>query len=397
MDAVTASLGAYLPESIHFLIGPAIALLVIIVGYFISKILAGFVAGGINKTGLGRKAKTTGGNIGKSISKAFFWVLWLIFILIGLSQFPLMSEALEPIQGMLTGVWGYLPQLAVGAIVLVVGTGLAKVVKEAASSTLEAAQVDNLASRFGFAGADDTPSNGIARGIGGLLSAIVLIFSGITAIGIWDIPGISGPVSEMLQTVLNYIPNVITAALALAIAVFIGRFVSNLIQNTLPALGVDNSLKALGSLDGTSASNVVPSKVIANVSFIGIVLMGLTAAMSALNIPALTDVFETLLAVGGRVVLGAIIIGAGLFIANFISKIVTETSGELAGKIIKYTSILIFTFMGLRSMELGEEIIDTAFSYGLGAAAFAAGVGGALAFGLGGREWAGKKLAKWIK
>ena len=100
---------------------------------------------------------------------------------------------------------------------------------------------------------------------------------------------------------------------------------------------------------------------------------------------------------GGRVVLGAIIIGAGLFIASFISKIVTETAGDLAGKIIKYTAILIFTFMGLRSMELGEEIIDTAFSYGLGAAAFAAGVGGALAFGLGGRDWAGKKLGKWFK
>lgn len=398
MESVTASLGQFLPTSLHFLIGPAVALIVIIVGYIISKILANIVAGMINRTGLGRQAKTTGGNIGKSISKAFFWVLWLVFILIGLSQFPLVNDALEPIKGMLNGVYEYLPQLAVGAIVLAVGTGISKVVKEAATSTLEVAQVDNLAAKFGIAGADEASSStGIARGIGGLLSAVVMIIFGITAIGIWDIPGVSEPVSDMLTTVLNYIPNVAIAALALAIAVFIGKFVSGLIQSTLPALGVDNSLKTLGSLDGTSASNVVPSKVIANVSFIGIILMGLTAAMSALNIPALTEVFETLLSVGGRVVLGAVIIGAGLFIANFISKIVTETSGDLAGKIIKYTAILIFTFMGLRSMELGEEIIDTAFSYGLGAAAFAAGVGGALAFGLGGREWAGKKLSKWIK
>jgi len=59
--------------------------------------------------------------------------------------------------------------------------------------------------------------------------------------------------------------------------------------------------------------------------------------MKALGIPELTNVFNTLLEVGGRVVLGAIIIGAGLFIV-------------------------------------------------------AAGVGGAIAFGLGGRTWAGKKL-----
>ena len=48
-------------------------------------------------------------------------------------------------------------------------------------------------------------------------------------------------------------------------------------------------------------------------------------------------------------------------------------------------------------MQLGEGIVDTAFSYGLGAAAFAGGVGGALAFGLGGREWAGRKLKEWMK
>jgi len=396
MDSVTASLGKFLPESLHFLIGPAIALIVIFVGYIISKILASVVAKIINRTGLGRKAQTTGGNIGKSISKAVFWVVWLIFILMGLSQFPLVSEALEPIKGMLNSVYDYLPQLVVGAVVLAIGAMMAKVVKEALTSTLEAARVDSLASRFGFAGADEAPTNNIAKSLGGLASAIVMIFFGITAIGIWDIPGVTEPVSDMLSTVLDYIPSIIGAAVILAIAVFIARFVSNLAQSTLPALGVDSSLKSLGSLDG-STSNVVPSKVIANIAFIGIVLMGLTAAMKALGIPELTAIFNTLLEVGGRVVLGAIIIGAGLFIANFISKIVTQTAGDLAGNIIKYASILIFTFMGLRSMELGEEIVDTAFSYGLGAAAFAAGVGGAIAFGLGGREWAGKKLGKWFK
>ena len=223
-----------------------------------------------------------------------------------------------------------------------------------------------------------------------------MIFAGITAIGIWDIPGISGPVSELLNTILGYIPSIIGAAVILAIFVFIGRFVSNLAKNTLPALGVDSSLASIASIDG-SAPNFVPSNVIANVSFIGIALMGLTAAMKALGIPELTSVFNTLLEVGGRVVLGAVIIGAGLFIANFISKIVTQTSGDLAGKIVKYATMIIVTFMGLETMQLGEGIVDTAFSYGLGAAAFAGGVGGALAFGLGGREWAGRKLKEWMK
>jgi len=393
MDQLSQHLG-FLPT---WAVGPVIAAITIILGYFISKIAAALVAGGINRTGIGRKAKTTGGNIGKSLAKAIFWVLWLIFILMGLSQFPSLSNQLGFLNGMMENIFSYLPQLAIGGFVLGVGILLSKVVKEALTSTLEVAQVDNLVSRFGVGGVseDGVPSTSLSKSAGVLAAAIVTITAAATAIGIWDIPGVSGPVSELLNTILGYIPRIIGAAIILGIFVFIGRFVSNLAKSTLPALGVDSSLSSLASLDGQT-SNFVPSNVIANVGFIGVALMGLTAAMKALGIPELTNVFNTLLEIGGRVVLGAVIIGAGLFIANFVSRIVTQTSGELAGKIIKYATMIIVTFMGLETMQLGEGIVDTAFRYSVMAAAVAAGVGGAIAFGLGGREWAGKKLHSWL-
>ena len=393
MDQISQYLG-FLPA---WAVGPVIALLTIVIGYFISKIAAAIIAGGINRTGLGRKAKTTGGNIGKSLSKAVFWVLWLIFILMGLSQFPLLSNQLGFLNGMMENIFSYLPQLAIGGFVLAVGILLSRVVKEALTSTLEAAQVDKLVSRFGITGdaEDGTRSTSLSKSAGVLAAAVVTITAAATAIGIWDIPGVSGPVSELLETILGYIPRIIGAAIILAIFIFIGRFVSNLAKSTLPALGVDNSLKTVAALDGDNPS-FVPSNVIATVSFVGIALMGLTAAMKALGIPELTNVFNTLLEVGGRVVLGAVIIGAGLFIANFVSKIVTQTSGDLAGKIIKYATMLIVTFMGLETMQLGDAIVNTAFEYSLGAAAVAGGIGGAIAFGLGGREWAGKKLNEWL-
>jgi len=391
MDQLSQHL-SFLPA---WAVGPVIALLTIVVGYFISKIAAALVSGAINRTGIGKKAQTTGGNIGKSLSKAVFWVLWLVFILLGLGQFPMVSESLTPIKGMMSNIFDYLPQLVVGGVVLAVGIMLSKVVKEALSSTLEAAQVDRLASKFGMGGSEAASSSSLARSLGGLAAAIVTIIFAVTAIGIWDIPGVSEPVSNVLNTILGYIPRIIGAAIILAVFVFIGRFVSNLAKNTLPALGVDNSLNTVASLDG-DGPNFVPSNIIATVGFVGIVLMGLTAAMKALGIPELTNVFNTLLEVGGRVVLGAVIIGAGLFIANFVSKIVTQTSGDLAGKIIKYATMLIVTFMGLETMQLGEGIVDTAFRYSVMAAAVAAGVGGAIAFGLGGREWAGKKLQEWL-
>jgi hypothetical protein len=393
MDQLSQHLG-FLPA---WAVGPVIAAITIIVGYFISKILAAIVAGGINRTGIGQKAKVSGGNIGKALSKAVFWVLWLIFILLGLSQFPMISQELGFLNGMMDNIFGYLPQLVVGLVVFGIGLMLAKVVKNALTSTLEVAQVDSLASRVGMGATavDGTPSTSVARSLGGLAAAIVTIVFAVTAIGIWDIPGISEPVSSLLDTILSYIPRILGAAIILAVFVFIGRFVSNLAKSTLPALGVDRSLSSVTSLDD-GMSRVIPSNIIATVSFVGIVLMGLTAAMNTLGIPELTNVFNTLLEVGGRVVLGAVIIGAGLFIANFVSAIVTQTSGDLAGKIIKYATMIIVTFMGLETMQLGEGIVDTAFRYSVMAAAVAAGVGGAIAFGLGGREWAAKKLQEWM-
>lgn len=375
-------------------VGPVIAFLTIFIGYLISKVAAAIVSGAINRTGLGRKAKTTGGDIGKSLSKAVFWVLFLVFILMGLSRFPQLSEPLQGIKSMLNEIFQYIPRIVSAGFIFFIGWILAKIFREATSATLEAAQVDNIASRLGVDEAGS--SNNIAKTVGSVVFAFVLFLFGVTALGVLDIDSITGPLTGMLDQVVGFIPELLSASVVLGMAVMIGRFVSKLAQNTLPALGVDKTLGALGSLDGKASSNVVPSKIIGSLAFIGISLMGAIAAMNILGIEQLTNIFDQLLSLGGSITLGAVIIGAGLFIANIISRIVTQTSGELAGKIIKNVTILLVTFMGLNQMGIGQEIVDTAFKSFVWAAAFAAGVGGAIAFGLGGREWAKGKLGAWM-
>ncbi len=377
-------------------VGPVLALLTIIVGYIISKIAAAIVSSAINRTGLGRRAKTTGGNIGKSLSKAVFWVLWLVFILMGLSRFPQLAEPLEGIKGMLNDIFAYVPRIVSAGFIFFIGWILAKIFREATTSTLEAAQVDNIASRLGAEDASEASSNKIAKTIGGVVFAFVLFLFGVTALGVLDIDSITGPLTGMLDQVMGYIPQLISASVVFGLSIMIGRFVSNLAKSTLPAMGIDKALSTIGELDGESSSNVVPSKIISTIAFIGIALMGAVAAMNILGIEQLTTIFNQLLSLGGSITLGAIIIGAGLFIANMISGIVTQTSGATAGKVIKYVTMLLVTFMGLNQMGIGQEIVDTAFKYAIGAAAFAAGVGGALAFGLGGRDWAKSRLGSWF-
>lgn len=394
MDKVSNSLGQFLPDQLQFLTPFIVAAITVLVGWVIANIARGLVSGGINKTGIGKKARSTGGNIGKSVGKAVFWVIMLIVILMALGQFPQLKEPLEPLTGMMDNILGYGDNLLGAILLLVIGGVVAKVGKEATQSSLEAAQVDTLVAKAGLT--EETSGASLPKALGGLIAGLILLFFGVAAVEALGIETISAPVSSMLDTVLNYLPKIIIAGVILGIAVYIGKFVSNLAKNTLPALGIDNSLSSIADLDGSGSPSFVPSQLIGTIAFAGMVLIGLTAAMSALGVPELTNIFNSLLEIGGRVALGAVIIGAGLFIANFISGIVTQTSGDLAGRVIKYVTIILVAFMGLSQMGLGQEIVDTAFKYSLGAAAFAAGVGGALAFGLGGREWAAKKLKEWM-
>ena len=94
--------------------------------------------------------------------------------------------------------------------------------------------------------------------------------------------------------------------------------------------------------------------------------------------------------------LGVVIFGLGLFLANLAARAVGAAAGPQANllSIAARVAILLLTgAMALRQMGLANEIINLAFGLILGAAAIAF----AIAFGLGGRDAAGRQLEGWIK
>ena len=380
-----------LPESI----APyATALVIILVGLVIAWLISKFIAGAINRTGLGKKAKTTGGNIGKSLSKAAFWIIWLMFILSALSGFDALSgegKPLAALNGMMEKVFGFMPSLIGALLIGAIGYIISNVARITTTSTLEAVQVDRVVNRFNV-NDDAGSSNTIAKAIGTLVFGILLLLFATEVfkkLGMTDI-------TEMLTKITGYLPSVFGASVILAISVVIGRFVARLAEDILPSLGFDSSLRAIGGLDGeVDTARTAPSKIVGILAFVGVTLMGFIAAFKSLGIQELTDIFTTILEFGGQITVGAIIIGVGLLISGFVSRLATQAFGDTAGKIIKYVTMLLVTFMGLSQMGIGDEIVNTAFRSFVWAAAFAAGVGGALAFGLGGREWAKSKLNTW--
>jgi len=95
-----------------------------------------------------------------------------------------------------------------------------------------------------------------------------------------------------------------------------------------------------------------------------------------------------------QVVLGLVIFGIGLWLGNLAGKAIetgVSVNAKLLATVARVAIWVLAGTMALNQMGLGSEIVNLAFGLTLGGIAIAV----ALAFGLGGRELAGRELEKW--
>jgi hypothetical protein len=99
---------------------------------------------------------------------------------------------------------------------------------------------------------------------------------------------------------------------------------------------------------------------------------------------------------GGHILLGLVIFGFGLLLANWVAGVVRASDSPQAPLLslaARVTILLLAGAMALRQMELANDIVNLAFGLAIGAVAVAVG----LAFGLGGRDTAARLLNDWHK
>lgn len=374
--------------------GPKVlaAIVIMVVAYFIAKIVSGFIAKGIDSTGLGKKANANNepgeASLGKNLGKAFYWVVILIGLIQALTQLE-MTQIVDPLNHMMDDILGFLPRIAGAAIVFGVFMIVANVLRQASKSVLVFA--DPLPAKFGLAD-NDVNVSGITATV---LSAIITILGLIAALDILDIDAISIPATELLNDVMSAIPNILIAGLIMGLFVFIARFVSGLARKTLPGLGIDNAVSELGILKGAD-HGMTASGLIASAASFFIILLGLIQALSALQFEMLTYALNVVLDMGAKIAFGSVIIFAGVFLARMITGVMASAGSgatDAAAGVVKWVIIILSVILGVSRMGLdptgGEFILNVAEYFIMGGAAAAA-----IAFGWGGKEWAAAQLEK---
>ena len=325
---------------------------------------------------------SSGASVGESLGKIVSLLIWLFGLLIILRVLGL-GGVDAPIQTLLNSIMGFVPNLLGAAIIFFIGIVVARIVRDLVVTFLQTVDFDKWANRGGIDAV--TGNSAISKTIGTIVYVLIIIPVAILALEALNLESVSGPASDMLRMILEAIPNIIGAAIILGIGYLISKFVVQVITEILPGLGVDQSVASMDILPAHSSM----SGIIARVSQIAIMLFAAIAATRLLGFPELTAILDEVLELGGRVVFGAVVIAVGFLIANLLARIIGGAGeGSMAPTIVRYATIVLFTFMGLQFMGVGEAIVQTAFTaLVIGGAAAAA-----LAFGWGGRHVAGKVL-----
>jgi hypothetical protein len=232
--------------------------------------------------------------------------------------------------------------------------------------------------------------------VGLVVYFLVLIPVLIAALNALALEAITEPASNMLNVILTALPGIFASGLLLAIAYVVGRVVSGLITNVLTGIGFNAILGRLGVGKEPAEGQRTPSEIVGYLVMVGVMLLASMEAARLLGFALLADLVADFTVFAGQVMLGLIIFGIGLYLANLAAGVVKASGAAQAGLLALATRISILVLagaMGLAQMGLASEIINLAFGAVLGAI----GVAVALAFGLGGREIAARELEEWLK
>jgi hypothetical protein len=208
-------------------------------------------------------------------------------------------------------------------------------------------------------------------------------------------------VSDSAQTALDsffaFLPRLVGFLLVLAIGWIIARVVKAAVTKLLQKVGLDKALHtgSTGEYVDRIAPDTSPSRLIGSLAYWFILLGAIAIAVSQLGIEALDNFVAAVGAYLPNIIAAVLIFVVAGAVAAAIAGLVARTmgdtpTGKVVGSVVPVLVMAIATFMILNQLQIAEEIVTITYAALLGAAALAM----ALAFGLGGRDLAGRMLAE---
>jgi hypothetical protein len=388
LNAMLNAIFAYVPN----LIAGGV---VIFVAWLVATVLRAIVRGFLEATKIDKKvgdaAAVKDWPLARAIGEVVYWLIWLIFLPIIFAAFGL-TALIAPVMNLLSDLLGWIPNLIVAALILVVGWFIARIVQRIAASFFVALGTDKLSDRIGLSKYMGKMT--LSALIGMVVFVLIMIPIIIAALEALGLTALTAPLVAMLTAVMVAIPVLIVAVLVIIVAYFVGRVVGDFVAAFLAGLGFDNILVRLGLAKTGPAGKRTPSQVVGWLVMIGIILAAALSAFTMLKLDPLAQLLMGFIVLAANIILGLLIFGVGLWLATWAANFIIESDWPhkyFLALVARIAIIVLALFMALTQMGLANSIITLAFGVPLIGVALAIG----LAFGLGGKEAASKQLDQW--
>jgi hypothetical protein len=197
----------------------------------------------------------------------------------------------------------------------------------------------------------------------------------------------------------SFVPQLLAALLLL----FVGWLLANLVRTGVMKLldvlkfdslsektGIEAFLKQ-GNLD------VSLSRILAKLVYWIIIFIVIVTVANSLGLHMVADLFNKVVLYIPNIIVAILVLVFGILVARFINRLVFAylsnigVQGALTISTLSEYGVIVFVvFVALEQLAIGTTLLTAAFQIGFGAI----GLAFALAFGLGGREWAAGVIKK---
>ncbi len=179
---------------------------------------------------------------------------------------------------------------------------------------------------------------------------------------------VSTPITSMVNAFLGFVPKLVAAGIIVAVGLFIANIVKDLLKSVLKAVKVD-ALQEKAGIE--AAENASFSSIVANVVYGVIVLIVVTSAFDQLGITAISAP------------------------ANAVESVIVKKfpAAKVCALVAKVAVYVLVGFLCLSQLGVATAIVETTFILIIAALSVAF----AIAFGVGGRQFAANMLEKLEK
>jgi hypothetical protein len=215
-----------------------------------------------------------------------------------------------------------------------------------------------------------------------------------------DFDVVLAPVRAFFVQVSELLPRLLLALLIVIAGWVVAKAVRFAVAKTLRAINF-NVLTERSGLDGFLRVGGIrrdTTDIVALLFYWMVILAALIIAFNSLGLVYITDLLGRIVLFVPKVLVAVLILAFGAYFAGFIGNAVSAycrgvhiQDAALLGRLAQYAILTFVVLIALDQVNVGGDIVRQTFLILFAGLVFAV----ALAFGLGGKEWAAEWLERW--